>query len=142
MLLKKILFVCLFVTYPFTCRLENCSVGSSLPVIVPRGFHGGRFFGDLTTEYTIDSTGRSALCTLYVASVFANVQLLNASSPTYNFNLKLGLGSANGTITLSLVDSPFVSTLKSNFNYSVSANNTSFSYIGDLVGWYSKGKSN
>ncbi|MDL5051395.1 hypothetical protein QQ054_35920 [Oscillatoria amoena NRMC-F 0135] len=54
--------------------------------------------------------------------------------------MKVGLGTANGTITLNLVDSPLVSKLKGDFTYTVTGNNTSFNFKGDLIGWYNSNR--
>lgn len=139
MLLAKISFVCFLITVPFVSPRE-IFFGSGDPVIAPRGYHGQRFFGDLSTEYTIDPSGKSTICTLYVSSVFAGIEALTATDPTYNFDLKVGLGTANGTITLNLVDSPLVSKLKGDFTYTVTGNNTSFNFKGDLIGWYNSNR--
>jgi hypothetical protein len=136
MLLKKIVFLCLFLVFPYLFCPGSYLNGEGDPVIAPKGYHGARYFGSLATEYTIDRTGKSTLCTLYVSTVLVGIQALTATSPTYDFDVKAGLDSARGSFTLSLVDSPMVSKLSAKFNYSVSANNTSFTFKGDMVGWY------
>jgi len=135
MILKKLVLLCLLLAFPYLFCPGNyfTEVG---PVIMPKGYHGIRYFGDLSTEYTIAPSGRSTLCTLYVSTVFVGVEALTPSNPSYKFDVKAGLGSASGSFSLSLADSPLVSKLSANFKYSVSANNTSYTFMGDLVGWY------
>lgn len=137
MLFLKIPFVCIGFLFLLFSPLNLFPKNTDDPIIAEKGYHGKRYFGDLTTEYTIAASGKSALCTLYVSTVLVGIESLTATNPTYNFDVKVGLGSANGALTMNLVDSPLVSKLKGSFTYTVTGNNTSFSFKGDLVGWYS-----
>lgn len=100
------------------------------------GTGGIRYFGDLSIQYNIDSTGKIVVCTLTLNTVIVGIVSLTGTNPVYQFNVKAGLGSANGTLTLNLVYPPLIATLKGDFSYSVSANNTRYPFMGDLVGWY------
>ncbi len=137
MLIAKSFLVCLFIAAPFISLHENKLGTEGDPPIVEKGYSGKRHFGDLTTHYSIGPTGKNVQCTLYVSSVLAGIEALNSSNPTYDFDVEVGLGSAYGTLKLNLVDSPLISKISGDFIYSVSANNDSFTFKGDLVGWYS-----
>lgn len=138
MLFSKTVLVSLFIALPYVFTQGNYFTSESDPVIVPKGYHGERNFGDLTTAYTIDSSGKNALCTLYVSTVLAGIETLTATNPVYNFDVKVGLGAASGSLSLQLADTPRVSKLQGNFTYTVTGNNTSFTFKGDLVGWYTR----
>ncbi len=104
--------------------------------IIKPGTGGIRYFGDLSIQYNIDSTGKIVVCTLTLNTVIVGIVSLTGTNPVYPFDVKAGLGSANGTLTLNLVYPPLIATLKGDFSYSVSANNTRYPFMGDLVGWY------
>jgi hypothetical protein len=133
-LLKPVLFHLLF-AFSLLFSWENLFVADE-PVIAQRGFHGKRQFGDLMTEYTIDKSGKITICTLYVSTILVGIESLTVNNPTYQFDVKVGLSSATGFINLNLADSPLISKLGGNFNYTASANNTSYTFKGDLIGWY------
>ncbi|MES2382769.1 MAG: hypothetical protein V4538_17110 [Bacteroidota bacterium] len=137
LVLLKVLMVTILVGIPIVLiPQESNPTEKSEPAIVPKGYQGKRYFGDLLTQYTIDSTGKIVVCTLYVSTVLVGIESLTATNPIYKFDVKAGLGAANGTLTLNLTDSPLISNLKGDFTYTVTGNNTSFSFKGDLVGWY------
>jgi hypothetical protein len=141
MLGAKALIAYLLFTVPFISLHEIELNSDGDPPIVEKGYSGKRYFADLGTFYTIDSTGKNVLCTLYVSSAFAGIEVLNVSNPTYNFDLIVGSGKAKGALKLHLVDSPLISKLSGNFLYSGSnGTNDSFTFKGDLVGWYSTTK--
>lgn len=137
MLAAKTFLACLLFILPFVSLQENKFDLEGDPPIVEKGYSGERYFADLATFYTIDTTGKNVQCTLYVSSALAGIEALNASNPTYNFNLIVGSGKAKGSIKLNLVDSPQISKLSGDFLYSSSnGTNDSFTFKGDLVGWY------
>lgn len=137
LVLLKLLMVSILVGFPIVLiPQESKPTENSDPAIAPKGYQGKRYFGDLLTQYTIDSTGKIVVCTLYVSTVLVGIQSLTATNPVYKFDVKAGLGAASGNLTLNLADSPLISNLKGDFTYTVTGNNTSFSFKGDLVGWY------
>jgi hypothetical protein len=56
----------------------------------------------------------------------------------WKLDVKAGLAAASGSLTLNLAYAPLISTLKGDFTYTVTGNNTSFNFKGDLVGWYTQ----
>ncbi len=81
---------------------KNISAESSSIAIAPIHYQGERYFGDLLTRYSIDSTGKVVVCTLYLSTVFVGVEArcesrigsgqwqLNTKSciRSFNFNFK------------------------------------------------------
>ncbi|MBB5635173.1 hypothetical protein HDF26_002101 [Pedobacter cryoconitis] len=106
--------------------------------ILEKGKTGERYFGDLMVSYTVDSTGTNVLCSLYLVTQFVYMRNLNATSPDCDFDVELGLGKSAGRLHLNLIntDPHSVSTLYGNFTYTVSSNNTSYLFKGDLTGWF------
>jgi hypothetical protein len=105
-------------------------------IIMTPGTCSGRYFGDLLIRYSIDNTGDQVTCSLYLASQLVGLRTLNVQDTLYNFTVVLGNTKASGQIALALQFPPRLSTLKGNFTYSVAANNMSFTFTGDLAGWY------
>ncbi|MET1254986.1 hypothetical protein [Aliikangiella maris] len=105
-------------------------------VYLKPGESSERYFGDLKVTYKIDANGKLVTCTLYLATQLVGVHTLVKDDTVYNFDVQLANTNAKGKLTLNLAVYPEVSTLSGNFHYSVSANNESFTFIGDLVGWY------
>jgi hypothetical protein len=137
MLVAKTLLACLLFTIPFISLHENNFVFEGDPPIVEKGYSGERYFADLATFYTVGKMGKTVQCTLYVSSALAGIEALNANNPTYNFDLIVGVGKAKGSLKLNLVDSPLISKLSGDFLYSgTNGTNDSFTFKGDLVGWY------
>ncbi|CAA9195480.1 hypothetical protein FLACOL7796_00616 [Flavobacterium collinsii] len=138
-ILLKVIFIAMLTTFPITAFSQDTI---PLPLekitapIVESGTTGERYFGDLLIQYAIDPTGKIVVCTLYLATVFVGVQSLTPTSPIYEFDLKSGESTTSGSLSIYLNFSPLVSTLKADLTYSVKANNTSFPFKGDLVGWY------
>ncbi len=127
----------LLILFPVFCQAQNQETQIGQPVIVPPGTSGHRIFGDFLIDYSIDSTGSFAICTLYVATQFVGVRALVAESPNYNFDVALGYGWAKGLINLNLGNNQYpmnLSTLSGDFQYS--GNNQQFTFKGDLISWF------
>lgn len=126
--------------FPVTTKAQEISYSTYLyqdsTAIVKAGTGGIRYFGDLSIQYNIDSTGTVVVCTLTLNTVIVGIVSLTGTNPVYPFDVKSGFGSANGTLSLNLVYPPLIATLKGDFSYSVWSNNTYYPFKGDLVGWY------
>jgi len=137
LVLVKVVLISILVGIPIALiPQKNNSTEKSDPAIVPKGYKGKRYFGDLLIQYAIDSTGKIVVCTLYVSTVLVGIESVTVTNPMYKFDVKAGLGAASGALTLNVVDAPLISNLKGDFTYTATGNNTSFSFKGDLVGWY------
>ncbi|WP_264523059.1 hypothetical protein [Flavobacterium sp. N502536] len=138
-ILLKVVFIVMLVTFPITAFSQDTI---PLPLekitapLVESGTTGERYFGDLLIQFKIDPTGKIVVCTLYLATVFVGIQSLTPTSPVYEFNLKSGGSTTSGSLSIYLNFFPLISTLSADLTYSVKANNTSFPFKGDLVGWY------
>lgn len=104
--------------------------------MVQPGGTGSRQFGDMIVTYTLTKQATAVQCTLFVNSEFVGIRTLSAISPTYNFDVQIGTGKACGLLRLLLTSSNQVSTLEGSFEYT--ANSTTFTFKGDIVGWYIK----
>ncbi|WP_166923162.1 hypothetical protein [Flavobacterium poyangense] len=137
--LFKVVLISGFMAFPLATFAQDTipmPYQEILAPIVKAGTTGERYFGDLAIQFAIDSTGTVVVCTLYLATVLVGVHSLTATDPIYQFDLKSGESTANGTLSIYLNFSPSISTLRADMTYTVKANNTSFPYKGDLVGWY------
>lgn len=137
--LIKVLLISAFMAFPiatFAQDLTTVPLQEITPPIVECGTSGERYFGDLAIEYSIDSKGTVVVCTLYLATVLVGIHSLTATDPIYQFDLKSGESTTSGSLSIFLNFSPSLSTLKADLTYTAKANNTSFPFKGDLVGWY------
>lgn len=106
-------------------------------VLLAPGDSAARQFGDIMLCYRLAPSGTAVQCTLYVATQLAGIRQLNATAPTFSFDVQVGYGKAHGTLALQLIAAPQpgqISTLSGKFTYS--GNNQQFIFKGDLVGWY------
>lgn len=133
-----VLLLGMLTVFPVATKAQEISYSTNQDstAIVKAGTGGIRYFGDLSIQYSIDSTGTVVVCTLTLNTVIVGIVSLTGTNPVYPFDVKSGLGSANGTLSLNLVYPPLIATLKGDFNYSVWSNNTNYPFKGDLVGWY------
>lgn len=108
------------------------------PVLLAPGDSTSRQFGDLMLCFRLLRPPTAVRCTAYVVTQLAGVRQLSADSPTYTFNLRVGLGKANGTLTFQPVSAQQgqIATLAGNFSYSAPNSTTPFVFQGDLFGWY------
>ncbi|WP_210521570.1 hypothetical protein [Hymenobacter terricola] len=106
-------------------------------VLLAPGDSAARQFGDILLCYRLAPSGTAVQCTIYVATQLAGIRQLNATAPTFTFDVQVGYGKAHGTLALQLIAAPQpgqISTLSGRFTYS--GNNQQFTFKGDLIGWY------
>ncbi|MHA7056091.1 hypothetical protein ACWGOQ_0002655 [Aquimarina sp. M1] len=113
---------------------------SSIPVpqevFLQPGDTNSRYFGDLKIMLMLDKSGTYVNCQMYLSTALIGVQTLTASQNKYRFDLQLANYTAEGKLILTLDDSPQVSKVSGNFEYSVAINNESFTFKGDIIAWH------
>lgn len=138
-ILSLVMLTAMFTLFPAKLSAQDTiplPIAKLTAPIVESGTTGERYFGDLLIHYAIDPTGKIVVCTLYLSTVLVGVESLTATNPIYQFDLKSGLSTTSGSLSIYLNFSPQISTLKADLTYTVKENNTSFPFKGDLVGWY------
>lgn len=128
----------LLATTPFCQKASNQNLNHRQEFIIHPGDSSSRFFGDLLLTYKVDSLGQNVNCMLFLSTQLVGIHTLVKEDPTYKFKVQLAEAKSKGTLELKLGFYPQVSTLWGNFTYSVVANNESFNFTGDVVGWYIK----
>ncbi len=104
-------------------------------VTIQPGTHVGRYFGDLLIECDLDKTGLSAICMLYLTTQLVGIKSLTAEAINYPFDVQLADSKSSGSLTLNLAGSGQISTIAGSFTYTAVANNTAYTFRGDLFGW-------
>ncbi|NQY07861.1 MAG: hypothetical protein HRT68_17105 [Flavobacteriaceae bacterium] len=104
-------------------------------VFIRPGDTSKRFFGDLLVELILDTSGTYVNCKMYLSTQLVGVQTLTATDNKYKFDLQLAKYESAGKLTITLGQEPQISKVSGNFTYSVSSNNESFTFKGDLIAW-------
>lgn len=115
---------------------EKASISVPQDVFLKPGDTNSRFFGDLKVMLMLDKSGTYVNCKMYLSTALVGVQTLTATQNKYRFDLQLANYTAQGKLILTLEDSPQVSKVSGNFEYSVAINNESFAFKGDIIAWY------
>jgi hypothetical protein len=114
------------------------AVDQAAPVLLAPGDSTSRQFGDLVLCFRLLRPPTAVRCTAYIETQLAGVRQLSTDTPSYTFNLRVGLGRAYGTLTFQPVSTQqgLIATLAGNFSYSAPDSTTPFAFQGDLFGWY------